>query len=88
MSAIYPNLLKDLETRYVKLSEFRVIINNIENEPKNSSGGKGGNEDSSEKSKSRRRRKGKGKKLTEEKEEEKAEGGKVKKDGVQVPKEL
>ena len=72
----------------MKLSEFGVIIDDIEDEPKNSSGSKGGDKNGSEKSKSRRRRKGKGKKSTEEKEEEKVEGGKVKKDGVQVPKEL
>ena len=93
MWAIYPNLLKDLEARYVKLSEFEAIVDDIEDEPKNSSGGKGGDEDGSEKSKSRRRRKRKGKKSTEEKEDEKveggkAEGGKSKKDSVRVPKEL
>ena len=75
------------------MSEFGVIVDDIEDEPKNSSGGKGGDEDGSEKLKSRRRRKGKRKKSTEEKEEEKAEGGKAegrksKKDSVHVPKEL
>ena len=93
MWAIYPNPPKDLEARYAKLSEFGVIIDDIEDKPKKSSGSKGGDEDGSEKSKSRRRRRGKGKKSTEEKEDEKAEGGKTeggksKKDGVRVPKEL
>ncbi len=93
MWAIYPNPPKDLEARYAKLSEFGAIVDDIEDEPKKSSGGKGGDEDGSEKSKSRRRRRGKGKKSTEEKEDEKAEGGKAeggksKKDGVRVPKEL
>ena len=93
MWVIYLNLLKNLKARYVKLFEFEVIVDDIEDEPKNSSGGKRVDEDGSEKSKSRRRRKGKGKKLTEEKEEEKAEGGKAeggksKKDGVYIPKEL
>src|SRR5438874_5799989 len=90
MWAIYPNLSKDLEARYVKLSEFGVIVDDIKDEPKKSSGGKGGDEDRSEKSKSRRRRRGKGKKSTEEKENEKVEGGKteerkLKKDGICVP---
>ena len=93
MWAIYLNPPKDLEARYVKLSEFGVIVDDNKDEPKNNSGGKGGDEDGSEKLKSRRRRKGKGKKLTEKKEEEKVKGGKAegrksKKDGVRVPKKL
>src|SRR2546421_11976055 len=88
MWAIYPNLPKDLEARYAKLSEFGAILDDIKDEPKKSSGGKGSDEDGSEKSKLRRRRRGKGKKSTEEKEDKKTKGGKVKKDSVWVPKEL
>ena len=88
MWAIYPNPPKDLEARYAKLSEFKIIIDNIEDELKKSSGSKGGDKDGFKKLKSRRKRKGKGKKSTKEKEEEKAEGGKVKKDSIWVPKKL
>src|SRR5947199_9063024 len=66
MWAIYPNPPKDLEARYAKLSEFGMIVDDIEDESKKSSGGKGGDENESEKSKSRRRRRGKGKKSTAE----------------------
>src|SRR2546421_5827133 len=69
MWAIYPNPLKDLEARYAKLSEFKVIIDDIKDESKKSSGGKGGDEDESEKLKSRKKRREKEKKSTEEKEE-------------------
>src|SRR5947209_12137613 len=92
MWATLNNPPKDLDAKYVKLTELGAVVDDIEAEQKrNSGGGKGGaNEDGPEKSKSKKKKKGKKsfKEKQEEKEKEKAEGGKSKKDSVRVPKEL